>query len=177
MHRGRRHNDIFDQPWVPIAAVIGVIAVIAIAAFFFLGLGGSSDGQAAAGSPSATPTASSGSSSGGATGVKSGTIDTSKIKDLPTVTVPSTGTYVKVSYIGAFSGKYGMDGAMVDITDSGERSYEVVNATGLVTATVKKADSSTKTHELKVEIWKDGKLLKYDSTSVPKGSVTISQTV
>jgi len=176
MRRGRRGHDIFDQPWVPIAAVIGVIAVIAIAAFFFLG-SGSSDGQATPGTSTSSSGTSGSSSSGAATGVKSGTIDTSKIKDLPTVNIPSTGTYVKVSYIGGFTGQYGMDGAMVSVTDSGERSYEVVNATGLVSATFKKADSSTKTHELKVEIWKDGKVLKYDSTTAPKGSVTVAQTV
>ena len=175
MHRGRRRNDIFDQPWVPIAAVIGVIAVIAIAAFFFLGSGGGSDTPAASGSSSSS-SSSSGSSSSGVTGVKSGSIDTSKIKDLPTVSVPSTGTFVKVSYIGGFSGEYGMDGAMVTARDSGEKVYEIENANRTVVAKFKKLDGSTKLHELKVEIYKDGRVLKFASNTSPYGEVSIDYT-
>ena len=173
MRRGRRH-DIFDQPWVPIAAVIGVVAVIAIATFFFLG-GGSSGGSPAATASPSPSTATAGSSS---SGVKaSGTLNPSTIKEQPTVTVPVQGVYVKVSYIGSFSGSYGMEGTMVTATNSGERAYEVGNATGPVTASFRKTDSSTKPHELRVEIWKDGKVLKFDSTTAPKGEVTVTQTV
>ena len=176
MRRGRR-NDIFDQPWVPIAAVIGVIAVIAIAVFFFMGSGGSSDGQQAAPGSTSSPSTSSGSSSSsGVTGVKSGSIDSSKIKDLPTVTVPSTGTFVKVSYLGGFSGEYGMDGAMVTARDSGDKAYEIENANRTVVAKFKKLDGSTKLHELKVEIYKDGRVLKFASNTSPYGEVSLDYT-
>ena len=40
-------------------------------------------------------------------------------------------------------------------TDSGARYYEVVNATGQVTAVFEKKDNSTK-HDLTVEIYKNG---------------------
>jgi hypothetical protein len=174
MRRGRR-NDIFDQPWVPIAAVIGVIAVIAIAAFFFLGIG-SSGGQAASSASPSSAASSSGSSSSASVPVSSGKIDTTKIKDLPTVTVPTTGTYVKVTYIASFSGEYGMDGAMVTIRDSGEKAYLIENANRTVSAVFKKLDGSTKMHEIKAEIWKDGKVMKYATNTSPYGEVRISYT-
>ena len=173
MRRGRR-NDIFDQPWVPIAAVIGVIAVIAIAAFFFLGIGNSSGDGAPSG------TAASSTSPGGSTSasvpVSSGNIDTSKIKELPTETVPGNGLYVKVSYIAAFSGEYGMDGEMVTVRDSGERVYEIEKANRTVSAMFKKLDGSTKMHEIKAEIWKDGKVQKYATNTSPYGEVRVSYT-
>ena len=170
MRRGRRH-DIFDQPWVPIAAVIGVIAVIAIAAFFFLGGSGSAGDSATP----ASPTSSSGSSSGASPALTQG-IDTAKIKELPTVVVPSTGTFVKVTYIGSFSGEYGMEGEMVTARDSGEKAYEIENANRTVSATFKKLDGSTKLHELKVEIWKDGRVLKFASNTSPYGEVSVDYT-
>jgi hypothetical protein len=165
----RRHNDLWDQPWVTIAAIVGVIAVIVIAAFFFFGSGGSAGQPAASGSPSAT----SGSSS--STTSASSTLNPTAIKEQPTITVPATGVWVKVSYLGSFSGEYGSsDGAMITTKDSGDKAFEVVNATGTITATFKKTDSSTKPHDLTVEIWKDGKVLKFDKNSAPKGEVSVS---
>jgi hypothetical protein len=165
----RRHNDPWDQPWVTIAAAVGVIAVIVIAAFFFFGNGGSAGQPATSGSPSAT----SGSSS--STTSVSSTLNPTAIKEQPTITVPATGVWVKVSYLGSFSGQYGpSDGAMLAAKDSGDKAFEIVNATGTITATFKKTDSSTKSHDLTVEIWKDGKVLKFDKNSAPKGEVSVS---
>jgi hypothetical protein len=169
----RRQKDLFDQPWVPIAAVIGVIAVIVIAIFFFMGSGGSS-GQPAA-SASATPAPTSGVSSSATPAVsgKSETLNVSAIKELPTVSVPATGVYVKVNYLGSYSGKYGANGVLENVTDSGEKMYEIVNATGAVTAKFKKTDSSTKSHDLTVEIWKDGKVLKSSNSALPNAEVSV----
>jgi hypothetical protein len=168
----RRHNDPWDQPWVTIAAAVGVIAVIVIAAFFFFGSGSSTGQPAASGSPSAT----SGSSSSSAS--VSGTLNPTAIKEQPTMTVPATGVWVKVSYLGSFSGQYGpSDGAMVTAKDSGDKAYEIVNATGTVTASFKKTDTSTKPHDLTVEIWKEGKVLKFNTSSAPKGEASVSYTL
>lgn len=171
MRQGRRRNDPWDQPWVTIAAVVGVIAVIAIAVFFFLG-NGETAGTPAAGSVPGTNVAGSGSST-----VVSGTIDPSAIKDQPTVAVPVEGVFVKVSYLGSFSGQYGMAGELMDARDSGERVYEIENANGTVSAMFKKTDSSTKPHELMVEIWKDGKVLKFDKNTSPNGEVRVDYTL
>jgi hypothetical protein len=166
----RRQKDLFDQPWVPIAAVIGVIAVIVIAVFFFMG-SGSSAGQPAA---SVTPTPTSGSSSTPPSAVSSSTtINPTAIKEQPTITVPVTGVFVKVNYLGSFSGKYGMTGMLENATDSGEKLYEIVNATGALSAKFKKTDSSTKSHDLTVEIWKDGKVLKSSNSALPNAEVSV----
>lgn len=169
MRRGRRRNDIFDQPWVPIAAVVGVIAVIAIAVFFFMSPGGDSGGQSAG--PSSSGSANSGTPS------VSTSIDPLAIKELPTVTVPAEGTFVKVTYIGGFSGEYGMTGNMTRVQDSVERVYEVENPAGTIYATFKKLDSSTKPHELTVEIWKDGRAMKFNKTTAPGGEVSVEYTI
>ncbi|MCK9580361.1 MAG: hypothetical protein M0Q92_07905 [Methanoregula sp.] len=161
----RRQKDIWDQPWVPVAAVVGVIAVIAIAVFFFLGSGGSE------GTPAAT--VSTGTTSSGSTVVASGKLNPSAVKELPTVSVPGDGVFVKVSYLGSYSGEYGMAGSMLAVKDSGERVYEIENANGTVSATFRKIDPSTKPHELSVEIWKDGKVLKYEKNTSQYGEVRI----
>ena len=80
------------------------------------------------------------------------------IKPTIAVTIPPTGVFVKVSYIGSFSGAYGTNGAMVNVKNSGDRLYEVVNATGNITASFSKLDGSTK-HDITVELWKNGKSL------------------
>jgi hypothetical protein len=167
MRRGRRRNDPWDQPWVTIAAVVGVIAVIGIAVFFFLGSGGSDGAPAATESPVTT----SGSSPSAA--VVSGTIDPATIKEQTTASVPGEGVFVKVSYLGSFSGQYGMEGAMLSAKDSGERLYEIENANRTISATFRKTDSSIKPHELVVEIWENGKVLKFGKNTSPNGEVSI----
>jgi hypothetical protein len=58
------------------------------------------------------------------------------------------------------------------VTNSGERLYEVENATGTVQASFWKLDGSA--HEILVEIYKDGKQLTKGITSTGFGKVTIS---
>jgi len=154
---------------VTIAAVVGVIAVIGIAVFFFMGSGGSDGAPAATGSPT------SGSSPSAA--VVSGTIDPATIKEQTTVSVPGEGVFVKVSYLGSFSGQYGMEGEMLSVKDSGERLYEIENANKTISAMFRKTDSSIKPHELVVEIWENGKVLKFGKNTSPNGEVSIDYTL
>lgn len=95
------------------------------------------------------------------------------VKPTTQVTIPATGVYVKVSYMGSFNGTYGMTGAMKTVRNSGTRLYEIVNATGTVTGTFYKQDSSTK-HEITVELWKNGKMLTSakDASSFGKASIS-----
>jgi hypothetical protein len=60
--------------------------------------------------------------------------------------------------------------------DSGDRYYEVVNATGQVTAAFQKQDSSTK-HALTVNIYRNGAVLATGKTSDAFGKVTVSADV
>jgi len=159
----RRRKDPFDKPWVVIAAVIGVIAVVVIALVFFMG-GGS---QVPAGSPGQTPTA----QQTAAVGVAPSVIMTQS-----PVTVPGEGVYVRVSYLGGFAGTYGMKGNMTTMRNSGDRVFVVEDATGTVSATFHKEDASLR-HDIVVEIYKDGKSLQSASNSSSFGEASVTTTV
>jgi len=98
------------------------------------------------------------------------------VKPTTQVTIPVTGVFVKVSYLGAFNGTYGMKSAMQQVRNSGVRVYEIINATGDVTATFSKLDGSAK-HDISVELWKNGKSLTSATNSTPFGKVSISYKV
>jgi len=87
--------------------------------------------------------------------------------------VPTTGVYVRISYIGGWKGTYGMPAALQTVDKSGDRFYEIENAKGPVQATFEKLDGSTR-HELVVEIYKNGQLLTSGKTSDAFGKVTVS---
>ena len=118
----RRRKDPFEKPWVIIAAVVGIIAVIVIALVFFMG--GGSSAPASSGQPSASP----GTPSAQQTSVVG--VAPTVIKTQAPVTVPQEDVYVRVSYIGGFSGTYGMEGNMTTMRNSGDRVFVVENATG-----------------------------------------------
>jgi len=94
------------------------------------------------------------------------------VKPTTQVTIPVTGVFVKVSYLGAFNGTYGMNSAMQQVRNSGDRVYEITNATGNVTATFYKLDGSTK-HDITVELWKNGKSLTSAKNATAFGKVSI----
>jgi hypothetical protein len=98
------------------------------------------------------------------------------IKPTTQVTIPVEGAFVKVSYIGGFSGTYGVDGVMQKVRNSGDRVYELTNETGNFSATFSKEDGSTK-HDLTVELWKNGKSLTSAKNSTAFGIVSINYTL
>ncbi|MDD1686957.1 hypothetical protein [Methanoregula sp.] len=164
MRHGRRRRDFSDMPWVTIAAVIGVIAVVIIAAVFFLGGGlGDSSGSASPGSSSVAPKT---------TLLKNTGVASITVKVTPTVSVPASGTYVEVDYLGSFTGTYGANGVLEKVQNSGNRLYTVENATGTISAKFQKGDSS-KSHDLTVQIWQDGKAVKFASNRSAYGIVNI----
>jgi hypothetical protein len=172
----RRRNDPWDKPWVTIAAVVGIIAVVIIALVFFMGTG-NTGGQATPGQSTTAQATQvpSGSSAQSTTAPGTG-ITAVSIKEVPPVTVPNTGVYVKVSYLGSFAGTYGINGEMVTMRNSGDRVFLLNATTGAVSATFHKEDSSTR-HEIVVEIYKDGKALKSAKNSSAYGEVSINSNV
>ena len=66
-----------------------------------------------------------------------------------------------------------MPSALQTVQSSGDRYFEIVNATGSIQASFQKLDSST-THALTVEIYKNGKLITQGSASASYGTVTLS---
>lgn len=164
----RRRNDTWDKPWVTIAAVVGVIAVVIIAIVFFMG-SGNAVAQIAPGQNTPVPSGSSvPSTTVAVTGIKP-----EAIKEIPTETVPDIGAFVKVSYIGGFAGTYGINGEMVTVRNSGERVLPLNATAGAVSATFHKEDGST-SHEIIVEIYKDGKALKFAKNSSAFGEVIVN---
>ena len=165
----RRRKDPFEKPWVIIAAVVGIIAVVVIALVFFLG-GGSSDPASASGQGQAAPTYPSALQTAAAGGAPS------VIRTQAPVTVPSEGVYVRVSYLGGFSGTYGVEGNMTTTRNSGDRVFVVENATGTVSAAFQKEDASTR-HEIVVEIYKDGKAQQVAKNASSYGEARVTFTV
>lgn len=162
----RRRNDPFEKPWVIIAAVVGIIAVVIIALVFFMG-GGSSAPAGSTPDTSANPSAQ---QTAGAGGVPS------PLRTQTPVTIPEEGVSVRVSYLGGFAGTYGMEGNMTTMRNSGDRVFVVEDATGTVSATFHKEDSSTR-HEIMVEIYKDGKVQQVAKNSSSYGEVSVTSTV
>jgi hypothetical protein len=160
-----RRNNPGDTPWVTIAAVVGVIAVVVIALVFFLG--GSPSGQTQTGLTTKVPTAAGTMQPLGSAGPT--------VKPTTPVVIPVTGVFVKVSYLGGFNGTYGMNKTMQPVKNSGTRVYEIINATGSVTATFFKQDGST--HDITVELFKNGKSLISAKNSTPFGKASIIYTV
>ena len=172
----KRRNDPWDKPWVSVAAVVGVVVVLIMALVFFMG-GGNTGGQTALGqsTPVQTTQAPLGTSvpSTTASGVS---IKPELIKEAPTEAVPGTGAFVKVSYIGGFAGTYGINGEMVTVRNSGERVLPLNATTGAVSATFHKEDGST-SHEIVVEIYKNGKALKFAKNSSAFGEVSVNSQI
>jgi hypothetical protein len=175
----RRRDDPWDKPWVTIASVVGVIAVVIIALVYFMGAGntaGNPGGQtAAAQSTSALVTKGPTGSAVPSTTSPGTSINPESIRNAPAETVPGTGAFVKVSYIGGFAGTYGINGEMVTLRSSGERVLPL-NAAGTVSAAFHKEDGSTR-HEIVVEIYKDGKVLKSARNSSAYGEVSVNAQV
>jgi hypothetical protein len=161
----RRRKDPFEKPWVIIAAVVGIIAVVVIALVFFMG-GGST-------APASSDQSSTNSGTPSAQQTSVVDVAPTVIKTQVPVTVPTDGIYVRVSYIGGFTGTYGMEDNMTTMRNSGDRVFVVEDANGTVSATFHKEDASTR-HEIVVEIYKDGKSLQVarNSSSYGEASVT-----
>jgi len=154
-----------------IVAVIVVILVVAAGALFVYPM-----------LTSGSPATSSGTSTGGSTGTPSGsaaspsktlTADAVVVKETTRPVIPAEGVYVYIDYLGSWKGTYGMSSDLQTAADSGARYYEVVNATGSITAAFEKKDSSTK-HDLTVDIYKNGAVLATGKTGAAYGKVTVS---
>jgi hypothetical protein len=158
-------NDLWDKPWVTIAMIVGILAVVVIALVFFMGSGNTSDQSL----PVKTTPIPQG------TGTQAGSTSSPQmtIKVPTTASIPAIGVFVKVSYLGGFSGMYGVNGVMQNVRNSGDRLYEITNATGNVSAIFKKEDGST-THEILVELWKNGKSLTSAKNTTPFGTASIN---
>ena len=82
------------------------------------------------------------------------------------ISIPQTGVWMKVTYPGNYTGTYGSIGYyQTPVTDKGDHFYPIASAGGPVVASIKKLDGSGDT--LAIAIYKDGVLIKEDSTTAP----------
>lgn len=164
----RRRKDPFEKPWVIIAAVVGIVTVIAFGLIFFLGGTSPSPGESV---PAITTSATSSAQQTLAAGESPSVIRT----QVP-VTIPAQGVFVRVNYIGGFTGRYGTEGNMTTTRNSGNRFFAIENATGTVSATFQKEDASTR-HEIVVEIYRDGKSQIAAKNSSSYGIASVTYTI
>jgi hypothetical protein len=150
-------------------AIVAIMVIAALALFVYPML---SSGDLLPASDSSSGS----SSSSGSTGTSALTADTVVVKETTAAVIPTDGVYVRINYVGSWKGTYGMPSDPQTEINSGDRYFEVVNASGKVTAAFQKQDSSTK-HELVVTIYKDGKALATDKTSEANGKVSVSTDV
>lgn len=168
-----------SRPWkkillaaVAVVIVIAVIAVGIVVVYPMLSKGGSpsavTPGESSS-SASVTPTASPQGQSPSAQSTWAAVVPTAT----QTAVIPPTGVWVHVNYIGGFKGTYGLSSELQSMTGSGDRVYEILNATGPVQANFDKTDSSVR-HPITVEIYKEGKLLTQGTTSAAYGKVALA---
>ena len=81
------------------------------------------------------------------------------------VAIPQTGVWLRVTYPGNYTGTYGPPVYQTPVKDTGEHFYQIATVEGPVLASIKKQDGSGDT--LKIAIYKDGMLIKEESTTVP----------
>ena len=163
----RKPRGASRMPGKKVFMAIGVIIlliVIAVAGVVFVYPMISGSGSPIPGSATVVPATSS-------TPEPSGTIVIPQATTTPSV--PATGVYAHIRYLGGWKGSYGMPAALQTVINSGDRFYEIENATGPVEVTIEKMDGSTR-HELVVEIYKNGGLLTSGKTSAGFGKVTVS---
>jgi hypothetical protein len=174
IHGGRRRRSS-EIPWLFVATIIGIVVVAGAAVIYFTNGGGSSAGPASSSDmvviePTTSVPATASSSAA------ANPSPTFAIVSTTPPNVPATGVAVSVSYIGGYNGSYSTGGVTTTLTGSGSQMYQVVNATGSVTAIFQKTDS-TATHPLTVSIFENGNQLATDSTSASYGKVTVTANV
>lgn len=94
---------------------------------------------------------------------------TPQLVTTPSVIIPISGVWVKVTYSGNFSGSYGTPGVLKSVEDRGDRIYQIPTTDGPVVVTLQKSDGSSA--KLSVDVYKDGTLVKHAATTAPKGIV------
>jgi hypothetical protein len=174
IHGGRRRRSA-EIPWLFVATIIGVVIVAGAAVLYFSGSGGSSSGHSSSDMVPLTPTPTGTLAATGTQAVVTSSTPVFIATSTPAV-VTSTGVSFSVSYIGGFNGTYNSGDGIMTVTGSGSQVYTVPNATGTITGTFQKTDS-TATHPLSVSIYKNGQQLAIDNTSASYGKVTVSATV
>ena len=85
--------------------------------------------------------------------------------------IPPTGVWVRVSYPGTYIGLIGTPGNQIEVNDTGDHFYQISTSERIVAAAIQKKDSSE--DQIILEVYKNGVMLKRESSISPKGIVEI----
>jgi hypothetical protein len=97
---------------------------------------------------------------------------TAAITKEPTqVMIPPNGVWVRASYPGSYIGLIGTPGNQLEVSGTGDKFYPISTSEGIVAAALQKKDGSG--DKITLEVYKNGVMLKRESTVTPKGIVEI----
>jgi len=85
--------------------------------------------------------------------------------------IPPTGVWVRASYPGSYIGLIGTPGNQLEVSGNGDKFYPISTSDGIVAAALQKKDGSG--DKIILEVYKNGVMLKRESTVTPKGIVEI----
>jgi len=89
----------------------------------------------------------------------------------PQEIIPSSGVWVRASYAGTYIGLIGTPGNQIEVNDTGDHFYQIPTGAKTVAAALQKKDGSG--DRIILEIYKNGVMVKRESTTTPKGIVEI----
>ena len=164
-------------------AAIGIICIVIMGIFFsgcIMGQAGSHSGTSPV-QPGASQAASSQSAAASvpAEPGSHATLFNSSSGDYPYPVqeqVPASGVYLRVGYLGQYTGSYMANGTSQNVKDSGFQIFDLGKPSGTVNAVFEKADNGVK-HNLTVELWENGRLLASNATGAAYGTVSVSANV
>jgi hypothetical protein len=97
---------------------------------------------------------------------------TSTITPGPTkVMIPPNGVWVRASYPGTYIGLIGTPGNQLEVSGTGDKFYPISTSDGIIAAVLQKKDGSG--DKIILEVYKNGVMLKRESSVTPKGIVEI----
>ena len=85
--------------------------------------------------------------------------------------IPPNGVWVRASYPGTYIGLIGTPGNQIEMTGTGDKFYSISTSDGIVAAVLQKKDGSG--DKIILELYKNGVMLKRESSVTPKGIVEI----
>jgi hypothetical protein len=85
--------------------------------------------------------------------------------------IPPNGVWVRASYPGSYIGLIGTPGNQLEVSGTGDKFYPISTSDGIVAAALQKKDGSGDI--IILEVYKNGVMLKRESTVTPKGIVEI----
>lgn len=89
----------------------------------------------------------------------------------PQLPIPDKGVWLAVQYAGKYTGSIEVGGGRTPVEGTGDHLFQIVMKTGIAKASVRKTEGSS--DRLTAAIYRDGQLVVRDSTTIPRGELSI----